>query len=118
MDVRAGYPFQMLVFPGFGGPDRSFFFFLAGCPQGYPAKNFLFGLNFRTRGIGHSPEMRTMRHSLGKSSELNFPPLSRENGKVSEERGGDIYIYIYYEHPVLTVYGYGKILTEGISLTF
>ena len=25
---------------------------------------------------------------------------------------------IYYKHPVLTLYGYGKILTEGISLIF
>ena len=34
-----------LFFPGFGGPDRKF---LAGCPQGYPAKNSLFGLNIRS----------------------------------------------------------------------
>ena len=28
------------------------------------------------------------------------------------------YTNLSYKHPVLTLYGYGKILTEGISLIF
>ena len=46
MDVRAGCPFQNACFPRMW---RAWPKFLAGCPQGYPAKNFLFGLNFRFR---------------------------------------------------------------------
>ena len=45
MDVRAGCPFQNACFSSIW---RAWPKFLAGCPQRYPAKNFLFGLNFRS----------------------------------------------------------------------
>ena len=43
--VRAGCPFQNARFSRI---CRAWPKFLAGRPQGYPAKNFLFGLNFRS----------------------------------------------------------------------
>ena len=43
MDVRAGCLFQYACFSRIW---RAWPKFLAGCPQGYPARNFLFGLNF------------------------------------------------------------------------
>ena len=45
MDVQAGCPSQNAWFSSIW---RAWPKFLAGCPQGYPAKNFLFGLNFRS----------------------------------------------------------------------
>ena len=55
MDVRAGCRCQNAYFSRIW---RAWPKFLAGCPQGYPAKNFLFGLNFRS-WISHiAPSMK------------------------------------------------------------
>ena len=48
---------------------------------------------------------------------------SGDRPRKEGSHGGGVYSFfplkdIAYKHPVLTLYGYGKILTEGISLIF
>ena len=62
-----GMSLQKCLFPGFGGPDRSFW--LAGCPQGSPAEN-----------LGTSPAFyRDQKASPYKTQKKSLKRGSREN---------------------------------------
>ena len=98
MNVRAGCRCQHTCFPEFGGPDRGF---LAGRPQGYPAKKLplwadfpflilgVFGLlpGYNTwKGLkGKKPEGKNFRKLLRrKQSSAKISKISRNTLKPSE----------------------------------